>query len=73
MASPCPLELNGSPDGSVSADGLAAGTYMHGMFEHPEARYALVRALAREEAQRWTIPQRALEPGQTSHTCPGVR
>jgi adenosylcobyric acid synthase len=50
------LELNGSPDGSVNADGSAAGTYMHGMFEHPEARYALVRALAQTRGFEWSLP-----------------
>ena len=57
------LELNGSPDGSVSADGLAAGTYLHGMFEHPEARYALVRALARTRGFDWSpVPLTTHDP-----------
>jgi adenosylcobyric acid synthase len=50
------LELNGSPDGGVNADGLAAGTYLHGMFEQPEARYALVRVLARTRGFEWSPP-----------------
>ncbi|WP_163141535.1 cobyric acid synthase [Arhodomonas sp. KWT] len=34
---------DGTPDGAVSADGRVAGTYLHGVFEHPEARTALLR------------------------------
>jgi adenosylcobyric acid synthase len=48
------LELNGGPDGDVNADGSAAGTYMHGMFEHAEPRYALIRALARTRGFEWS-------------------
>jgi len=48
------LELNGGPDGGVNADGSAAGTYMHGMFERAEPRYALIRALARTRGFEWS-------------------
>ncbi|WP_440996328.1 cobyric acid synthase [Arhodomonas sp. SL1] len=34
---------DGIADGAVSADGQVAGTYLHGVFEHPEARAALLR------------------------------
>ncbi|GAC1407310.1 MAG: cobyric acid synthase [Chloroflexota bacterium] len=34
------------PDGGASADGLVAGTYLHGLFEEDMAREALVRWLA---------------------------
>jgi cobyric acid synthase len=42
----------------VNADGAVAGTYMHGMFEHPEARYALLRALAQTRGFAWSLPPR---------------
>ncbi len=35
----------GGPDGAMSADGRVAGTYLHGLFEAPEARGALLAAL----------------------------
>jgi len=42
-------------DGAVSADGLVAGTYVHGLFESAEVRAALLRGLARRSG-------RAFEP-----------
>jgi adenosylcobyric acid synthase len=41
------LAGQGGPDGSISSDGLIAGTYVHGIFEWAEPRHALVQALAR--------------------------
>jgi len=35
--------LGERPDGAVSADGQILGTYLHGLFDHPEARDALLR------------------------------
>jgi adenosylcobyric acid synthase len=35
--------LGERPDGAVSADGQILGTYLHGVFGHPEARDALLR------------------------------
>jgi adenosylcobyric acid synthase len=35
--------LGEHPDGAVSADGQVLGTYLHGLFDHPEARDALLR------------------------------
>ncbi|HLZ31950.1 MAG TPA: cobyric acid synthase [Chloroflexota bacterium] len=40
------LDLPTGPDGSVTPDGLVAGTYLHGIFEHAAARHALLRSLA---------------------------
>lgn len=38
------LELdNGETDGAVSADGQVAGTYLHGIGDHPEALNAILR------------------------------
>jgi adenosylcobyric acid synthase len=40
------LELPTGPDGSVTPDGMVAGTYLHGIFEQTAARHALVQTLA---------------------------
>jgi adenosylcobyric acid synthase len=37
------LLLDGRADGAVSADGQILGTCLHGLFDHPEARDALLR------------------------------
>jgi len=34
---------DGRRDGAISADGQVLGTYLHGLFDHPEARDALLR------------------------------
>lgn len=34
--------LNNAMDGAISPDGLIAGTYLHGLFDHPEACAALL-------------------------------
>ena len=37
------IELdNGTADGCLSADGQVAGTYLHGLFDHPEAGKSLL-------------------------------
>jgi adenosylcobyric acid synthase len=36
---------DGSPSGAVSADGRVAGAYVHGLFDRPEARAALLGGL----------------------------
>lgn len=36
------FELEGKPDGALSNDGLIAGTYLHGLFDLPEACNALL-------------------------------
>ncbi|TVQ85672.1 MAG: cobyric acid synthase [Chromatiaceae bacterium] len=36
------LLLERGPDGAVSADGQIAGTYLHGLFDHPAANAALL-------------------------------
>lgn len=40
------LDLANGRDGGVTATGTIAGTYIHGLFEHPAPRERLVRALA---------------------------
>jgi adenosylcobyric acid synthase len=37
------LDLNGRPDGAVSSDGQVLATYVHGIFDHPEACAALLQ------------------------------
>ena len=36
------VELDGRTDGALSADGQILGTYLHGLFDHPAARDALL-------------------------------
>ena len=35
-------DLNGRPDGAIAAGGQVAGSYIHGLFDHPQARAALL-------------------------------
>jgi adenosylcobyric acid synthase len=44
----------GSPDGSVTPDGLVAGTYLHGLFESPVSRQRLIAALAHARGFVWS-------------------
>jgi len=37
------LDLATGPEGAISADGQVAGTYLHGLFDDPEARDTLLR------------------------------
>jgi cobyric acid synthase len=48
------FDLDDGPDGAVSADGVIAGTYVHGIFECPGPRYALLQALARTRGFTWS-------------------
>jgi adenosylcobyric acid synthase len=57
------LELESGPDGGVAPDGLVAGTYVHGLFEQPELRHALVHGLARTRGFDWTAtPAHVVDP-----------
>jgi adenosylcobyric acid synthase len=47
------LDLAARHDGGVSADGVVAGTYVHGLFEQSEPRTALVAALAARRGFSW--------------------
>lgn len=42
----------GAPDGVLSADGQIAGTYLHGLFESPDASQALLSWAGLAQAQR---------------------
>ena len=37
------FSIGGRPEGALSADGQVMGTYLHGLFDHPEAGQALLR------------------------------
>ena len=37
------LYINGNPEGATSADGLIVGTYLHGIFDHPESTAAWIK------------------------------
>jgi adenosylcobyric acid synthase len=37
------FHIDGRPEGALSADGQVLGTYLHGVFDHPEANTALLR------------------------------
>ena len=37
------VDLHGRPDGAISADGQVMGNYLHGLFDAPAARDALLR------------------------------
>jgi len=51
--------LDGRPEGAISADGQILGTYLHGLFDHPEACAALL-AWAGLENQDASFDYRAL-------------
>jgi adenosylcobyric acid synthase len=42
MAKPAVVLDDGRPDGARSADGRVLGTYLHGLFDHPQAMAALL-------------------------------
>lgn len=37
------VQLEGAPDGAIGEDNQVLGTYLHGLFDHPEAATALLR------------------------------
>jgi adenosylcobyric acid synthase len=47
------LDLEDGPDGALSADGIVAGTYLHGLFERSELRRAILGALAAARGYQW--------------------
>jgi len=57
------LQLESGPDGYVTRDGSVAGTYVHGLFEEPEPRRALIRALAQTRGFQWSpAPSTNVDP-----------
>jgi adenosylcobyric acid synthase len=47
---------NGLPEGACSADARVVGTYMHGLFDHPNALGALLRWAGLPDAVRVDLP-----------------
>ncbi len=45
------IRLESSTDGAVSEDDQVLGTYLHGLFDHPEAAGALLRWAGLKEAE----------------------
>ncbi|RHW20877.1 cobyric acid synthase [Pseudomonas jilinensis] len=56
LAQPFALLDGGEADGALSNDGQIAGTYLHGLFEHPEASAALLRWAGQEQAAALDYP-----------------
>ncbi|MBI2911678.1 MAG: cobyric acid synthase, partial [Chloroflexi bacterium] len=48
-------------DGAADADGHIAGTYLHGLFDNPSARGAILAYLARRRGLAWPAAGRASE------------
>jgi adenosylcobyric acid synthase len=46
------LHIDGQPDGAISADGLIAGCYVHGLFAHDAQRAAWLRRLGTDAPPR---------------------
>jgi adenosylcobyric acid synthase len=46
------FDINGRPEGSVSDDGQIIGTYLHGLFDHPEACHALLKQLGLADGEQ---------------------
>jgi adenosylcobyric acid synthase len=44
--------INGMPEGAISADGQILGTYLHGVFESPEACQALMNWAGLDDAEQ---------------------
>jgi adenosylcobyric acid synthase len=51
------LLSDGTPEGALSQDGQIMGTYLHGIFDHPQAGEALIRWAGLGEAQSLDIAQ----------------
>ena len=46
------FDINGRPEGSVSDDGQIIGTYLHGLFDHPEACHVLLKQLGLADGEQ---------------------
>lgn len=46
------FEIDGQSEGAISEDGHILGTYLHGLFDHPEACQALLTRLGLQNAQQ---------------------
>ncbi|MGP9679524.1 cobyric acid synthase [Halomonas sp. AOP27-A1-41] len=46
------FDINGRPEGSVSDDGQIIGTYLHGLFDHPDACHGLLKQLGLADGEQ---------------------
>jgi adenosylcobyric acid synthase len=49
--------IDGKPEGMRSSDDAILGTYLHGVFDHPEACSALLRWAGLRDAKRFDVGQ----------------
>jgi adenosylcobyric acid synthase len=56
LEQPCIL-INGEPEGAISADNQIAGTYLHGLFDHPEACAAWLKWAGLQTVQTFDYAQ----------------
>ncbi len=57
LQSPFATLQDGSLDGAISADGQIIGSYLHGLFDHPDSLQALLQWAGLEGAQRVDLEQ----------------
>ncbi len=61
------LDMGGRPDGAVSADGLVAGTYVHGLFASDAFRRAFLRKLGARSSAAYDTGVEAALDGLAAH------
>jgi adenosylcobyric acid synthase len=61
------LEIGGQPEGAVSADGLVAGTYVHGLFAGDDFRRAFLARLGGRSSARYEAGVEAALDGLAAH------
>jgi adenosylcobyric acid synthase len=61
------LQLSGRPDGAVSADGLVAGTYAHGLFASDGFRRAFLAKLGARSSHAYEVSVEAALDGLAAH------
>ena len=61
------LEISGRPDGAVSADGLVAGTYVHGLFASDGFRREFLAALGGRSTANYEAGVEAALDGLAAH------
>jgi adenosylcobyric acid synthase len=66
------LELAGGPDGAVSADGLVAGTYVHGLFSSDGFRRAFLASLGGRSVAAYERGVEAALDGLAAHLAAHV-
>jgi adenosylcobyric acid synthase len=61
------LLLDGRPDGAISADGVVAGTYVHGLFAGDGFRRAFLKRLGAESSAAYSAGVEAALDGLAAH------